>query len=1032
MEEEKRINADFLFETSWEVCNKVGGIYTVISTKAISLVNKYRDNFILIGPDVTKGANQNPDFIEDKNLLKSWRLHAQEDGLQFRIGRWNIAGKPIVILADFTGFFAEKDKIFGEFWEEYKLDSLSGEWDYVEPAMFGYAAAKIIESFYDYNMTPYDRFVAQFHEWMTGTGVLYLKKYVPQAATVFTTHATALGRCIAGNELPLYGNLENYKGEVIANQFNISSKYSLESLSAIHADGFTTVSDITAQECKHLLEKTVDIVTPNGFEDSFVPDENSFDAKRIIARKRLIDVSEALLNQKFDENTQFIVNSGRYEFKNKGIDLFIDALGLINKQNKIEKNLVAYITVPAHNTSIRNGISNRIGKADYNSPISNEFLTHNLYDAENDPVLNRIKMNDLNNAPDDKVKIIFVPCYLNGEDGVINLNYYDLLIGFDVSVFPSYYEPWGYTPLESVAFHIPTITTTLAGFGLWVKNSYGDNKVGVAVVERTDDNDVFVVKEMAALLSKSCSLTKEGQKQARDKAFEISRIALWENLVDNYYKAYSIALEKVETREELFKGKQFKVPVKVKKESPVWTKVLVKSVFPENLMPLQIISKNLWWTWTNSATELFKSINPKLWKKLKGNPLAVLESLTAKQLQDLGRNEDFVKKLKIVYNKYQKYQKKAEEKPKDLIAYFSMEYGLHDSLKIFSGGLGVLAGDYLKEASDSNENLIGVGLLYRYGYFRQQISLYGDQLASYDPQKFSNMPLEPVKDENNEWVTVSLTFTGRKVVAKAWKVSVGRINLYLLDTDLDENDMKDRFITHQLYGGDWHNRFKQEMLLGIGGIRLIKKLGLKPKVYHCNEGHAALIGVERLRNFINNDRLSFEQAKEVVRSSTLFTTHTPVPAGHDSFEEDIVRTYMPHFADGLNISWDDFMGLGRVNESNLKEKFSMSILAVKLSQEINGVSKLHGKVSQDIFNNLYEGYFPEESHISYVTNGVHYPSWTSHHWNTFYKKHLAKDFVLDQLNKSNWQKIYDVPNSEIWKLKQKHRKILIDYIKQRI
>ncbi|MCF8298152.1 MAG: alpha-glucan family phosphorylase [Saprospiraceae bacterium] len=1032
MPEVKKIEADFLFETSWEVCNKVGGIYTVISTKALSLVRKHKDNFILIGPDVTKGASNNADFIEDKNLLKTWRIHAEDNGLHFRVGRWNIAGKPIVILADFTSFFAEKDKIFAELWEEYKLDSLTGAWDYVEPAMFGYAAGKIIESYFDYYLNTYDRFVAQFHEWMTGTGILYLKKNVPQAATVFTTHATALGRSIAGNKLPLYGNLENYKGDVIAKQFNISSKYSLEKLSAIHADSFTTVSDITAQECKYLLEKTVDVVTPNGFEDSFVPDDNFFDEKRKIARKRLLDVSEALLNQKLDEDTQFIVNSGRYEFRNKGIDLFIDALGMINKQNNLEKEIVAFITIPAHFTSIYNGITQRIGKPDFDSPISNEYLTHHLFDKQNDPILNRIKMNELGNSPNEKVKIIFVPCYLNGEDGVINLNYYDLLIGFDISVFPSYYEPWGYTPLESVAFHIPTITTSLGGFGLWVRDSYGDNKTGVSVIERSDDNDNYVVKELSERLIEFCLLNKHDKNKARDKAFEISRIALWDNLVDNYYKAYSIALEKVNSREKFFKVKQFIAPVKVKKESPVWSKVLVKSEYPKSLLPLQIMSKNLWWSWNNSAIELFSSINPKLWKKFKGNPIAVLEALSSQQLDELQKNPDFVKSVNNVYNKFQKYLKEAENKPKDLIAYFSMEYGLHDSLKIFSGGLGVLAGDYLKEASDSNENLIGIGLLYRYGYFRQDISIMGDQLALYEPQRFSKMPLEPVKDENNEWITISLTLTGRKVIAKIWKVNIGRISLYLLDTDIEANEFKDRFITHQLYGGDWQNRFKQEMFLGLGGIRLIKKLGLKPKVFHCNEGHAALIGLERLRCLMIEERLSFEQAKEVVRASTLFTTHTPVPAGHDAFDEDIVRRYFPQFAKNLNISWEDFMGLGKVDENNPKEKFSMSILAVKLSQEVNGVSKLHGKVSQEIFNNLYDGYFPEESHISYVTNGVHFPTWISADWNAFYKKQFGKDFMQNQLDLSYWEKIHNVPNANIWKVKQKQRKILIDYIKERV
>ncbi len=1032
MEDNVKREADFIFETSWEVCNKVGGIYTVISTKASSIIQKCKDKLILIGPECSRASNVNEDFIEDENLYKSWRQQAEADGLHFRIGHWDIPGKPIVILADFTSYFVEKDKIFGEFWEDFNLNSLHGGWDYIEPAMFGYAAAKIIESFYEYNMTSHDRFVAHFHEWMTGTGILYLKKNVPQAATVFTTHATALGRSIAGNGLPLYSDLDAFDANELANQFNIASKYSLEKLSAIHADGFTTVSDITALECKHLLGKKVDIVTPNGFEDSFVPEESLFKEKRELAKNKLFEVAEALMNQKLDSNTQFLINSGRYEFKNKGIDLFIDALGKLNKDENLKRTVVAFITVPANHTSVNHELVNRLDNKDFKKTVTEEYLTHYLFDEASDPVINRIKKNGLTNSKTDKVKIIFVPCYLNGNDGIFNLTYYDLLIGFDVSVFPSYYEPWGYTPLESAAFHIPTITTNLAGFGLWVKSNFGNDNDGVRVIDRTDTNDDEFVHQLALQLEKYSQIKKEEFSQLRTKAFEISRVALWENLADNYFRLYDLALSKAEQRDGIYKRKQIIVPDQIKSNRPVWNKVLVTSEFPEALNPLLEISKNLWWSWNEPAIELFRSIDQKAWNTFEENPIALLESLTAKRLKELVSDTNFMNRLNAVYRDFSEYLKKSENRASDLIAYFSMEFGMHDSIKIFSGGLGVLAGDYLKEASDSNENLIGIGLLYRHGYFNQQISMYGDQIASYKPQKFSNMPLLPVKDENNEWVTVNISLTGRDVVAKAWKIQVGRVNLYLLDTDLEENSSKDRFITHQLYGGDWNNRFKQEMLLGLGGVRLIKKLGLTPKVYHCNEGHAALIGLERLKNYMIEDRLSFDEAKEVVRSSTLFTTHTPVPAGHDSFDEDILRAYFSRFSEYLNISWEVFMGLGRANEFDVKEKFSMSILAAKLSQEINGVSKLHGKVSQAMFSKLYDGYFPEESHISYVTNGVHLPTWASSDWKAFYEKHFGKTFFDNQLDRKNWNKIYEVSNEEIWKLRQTQRKKLIEYLKLRL
>ncbi|MCD4681164.1 MAG: glycogen/starch synthase, partial [Bacteroidales bacterium] len=341
-----RIEADYIFETSWEICNMVGGIHTVISTKALNLVKEYGDKLLLIGPDVWKETRNNPEFLEDISLFKVWKEKANEDGLRIRTGRWNIAGKPVVILVDFTPYFSRKDKIFAELWEKYKLDSLSGGWDYIEPALFGYAAAQVIESFYNFFLSAQDKIIAQFHEWMTGTGILYLKEKVPQAGCVFTTHATVLGRSIAGNNLPLYSNLNSYKPELLARQFGVLSKYSLESLSAKEADGFTTVSEITAGECKFLLGKDVDIVTPNGFEDSFVPQQDEFAIKRKNARKKLLSVARAVLNQTIPEDSILIINSGRYEFKNKGIDLFIDSLGQLQKNYKSKKNVIAFIAVP--------------------------------------------------------------------------------------------------------------------------------------------------------------------------------------------------------------------------------------------------------------------------------------------------------------------------------------------------------------------------------------------------------------------------------------------------------------------------------------------------------------------------------------------------------------------------------------------------------------------------------------------------------------------------------------------------------------
>lgn len=1042
MSEEKMLKPDYLFEVSWEVCNKVGGIYTVISTKAVTLVGELKNNYILLGPDVWKETKDNPEFTEDKFLYRSWREEAEKQGLRFRIGRWNISGHPVAILVDFTPYFVSKDKILAEFWENYKLDSLQGQWDYVEPAMFGYAAARIIESFYEYNISGRDKVIAQFHEWMTSTGILHLKEHIPQIGTVFTTHATALARCIAGNGLPLYKNLEQYNAEVLARDFNIVSKQSLEKLSAQNADGFTTVSEITNRECKQFLGKEADVITPNGFDTSFVPDDEIFEDRRKEARNALYNVAEALLNQKLDRDSLLVAVSGRYEYRNKGIDLFIDALAQLNNNPETKKDVVAFILVPANHAGLRKDVHDRIGKPNFDHPLSHEYLTHYLHDPDHDPVIRRLYEKGISNEAGSKVKIIFVPSYLNGTDGIFNKQYYDLLIGFDITVFPSYYEPWGYTPMESLAFRIPSITTTLAGFGTWVRRNYGILDEGVLVIDRDDENDAYVVDQIAFSLMRCINRSDTERMNSKQKAFEISKAVLWSNFVKHYFEVYDLTLKAVARREHLYLKKQLPEQTTilnpVQGTHPEWKKVLVKSEYPESLSDLVRLTKNLWWTWNHEAVELFEMVNQELWEKSKHNPIAMLESLSYEQLLDLEKNNEFRKKLKVVFGKFDNYLKAGCDKKSPAIAYFSMEYGLHDSLKIFSGGLGVLAGDYLKQCSDSNVNIFGIGLLYRYGYFTQHLSPSGEQLEDYYPQKFSQLPLHPVRINDNEengngtWLKIRLALPGRRLYAKVWRVDVGRVPLFLMDTDIEENSYEDRFITHRLYGGEWENRLRQEILLGIGGIRLLEAVGVTPDLYHCNEGHAAFLGIERLRKLVQEEFFTFYEALEIVRASSLFTTHTPVPAGHDEFSEDLIRTYLPQYADKLNISWETFMNLGRAKANDPNGKFSMSVLALKLSQEVNGVSRIHGRVSREMFNHMWDGYFIDEMHIGYVTNGVHYPTWATKNWKNLYNEQFGEGFNDDQSNTDYWKKIIDVPDDQIWKIKQHQRKDLIAFVKTRL
>ncbi|MBP5635246.1 MAG: alpha-glucan family phosphorylase [Bacteroidales bacterium] len=471
---------------------------------------------------------------------------------------------------------------------------------------------------------------------------------------------------------------------------------------------------------------------------------------------------------------------------------------------------------------------------------------------------------------------------------------------------------------------------------------------------------------------------------------------------------------------------------KIEMNAPSWKSVMVTRHLPEALSGLETLSKNLWWCWNDSAKALFKTVDPEIWHTSGHNPRAVLDTVSIKRFNQLADDGAFLAALAKVMDEFNAYMSEKAKRTEPSIGYFCMEYGLDTSLQIYSGGLGILAGDYLKETSDMNVNLVAVGLLYRFGYFTQVLTAQGDQVAKYNPQDFLKIPAEPVLDEEGKWKTVSVTFPGRTLTARIWKVAVGRTDLYLLDTDFEANIAEDREITYHLYGGNWENRLKQEVLLGIGGVRALRALGLNPTIYHCNEGHAALIGLERLREYIQDDKLSFREALEVVRASSLFTTHTPVPAGHDAFEDGLLGRYLGQYPDSLGITWEEMMGLGKVNAADTSENFSMSVLAANISVNVNGVSMLHGKVSKDIFARMYPGYLPEELHISYVTNGVHYPTWAAKEWKQLHARVFGPEFQTHHYDKSCFEGIYNLTDEEIWDVRKKLKGNLVNTINERL
>ena len=553
------IMPDYIFESSWEVCNKVGGIYTVLSTRANTLQAELTDRIIFIGPDVWR-EKESPYFIEDKTLLADWKKQTAKEGLKVRIGRWDIPGKPISVLVDFLPYFEKKNDIYGWLWEQYQVDSLHAYGDYDEASMFSYSAGLVVESYYKFYLSDKDNVIYHGNEWMTGLGLLYINNRLPQIATIFTTHATSIGRSIAGNMKPLYDYLFAYNGDQMAMELNMQSKHSIEKQTAMHVDCFTTVSDITAKECLELIGKPVDCVLPNGFEDGFVPGPAAiFSRKRKAARRKLLGVANALLGEDLDDDTLIVSTSGRYEFRNKGVDVYIESMNRLLRDKDLKKKVVAFIEVPGWVGEPRADLKARLesGKK-FDTPLEVPQITHWLHEMSHDNVLGMMKYYDMHNRKDEMVKVIFLPCYLDGKDGILNMTYYDIVLGNDLCIYPSYYEPWGYTPLEAVAFKVPCITTDLAGFGQWVNSElghYGEISEGVKVIHRTDYNYSEVADTIKDTVAQFSNFTKKQVDEARRNAGAIAKKALWSEFIKYYYEAYDKALSKATERKNQLKLK---------------------------------------------------------------------------------------------------------------------------------------------------------------------------------------------------------------------------------------------------------------------------------------------------------------------------------------------------------------------------------------------------------------------------------------------------------------------------------------------
>ena len=976
----------WLFEVSWEVCNKVGGIFTVISSKATRAMAAFEDRYVAVGPLLQRNPGFDPCDCPDELAPALARLKAT--GVETRIGRWDIPGRPYALLIGFQHAVPEPDKLLFQFWNDFGVDSMGGAWDYIEPVLFSTAAAMIIKEFADDEEEKAEVY-AHFHEWMSGAGVLYLKKHAPGVATVLTTHATMLGRAMSGSGVDIYERLEEIEPSQEAKVFGVTAKHSMESVSAREADCFTTVSNITRKEAANLLGTNPAVVTVNGFNLEGFAEPEVVALKRAEARPRLVKLASLFLDRELDpKKTLLLATSGRYEFHNKGIDLLLDSLSDLDaRMAKADSDVtvVAFLLVSSGYAGFSEEARRRLKSEQYDIEKYAGIATHHLGDPEQDPIVRRCRERKLDNTPGNRCCVIFIPVYLDGNDGVLNLEYYDALAGMDLTVFPSFYEPWGYTPMESAAFAVPTVTADRAGFGQWVMEKHPDGHPGVHVLNRLDDDYETSRAKLTKFLDEFTVWPPEERAIRSAEARRIAEEASWKNFYPRYIEAYEAAAE---IRTQRIAGVQRMVAAPGKEISftgvnttqPRLRPFTVITELPPSLARMRELANNLWWVWHRDSQELFEWIDADRWHRCGHNPVQFFDTMDAQRLQQMTEDNEFMARFASVLERFDDYMAKRDGADvqgitwRNPVSYFSMEFGLHESIPVYSGGLGLLAGDHIKSASDLNLPFVGVSLLYKYGYFHQRINGNGEQVVEYHENDFATMPISPVQNADGENVQVAVDMPGRTVHAQVWEVRVGRAILFLLDTDVTENSRSDRDICSKLYEPSSKGRIEQEIVLGVGGVRMLGALGIDPALYHLNEGHSAFLLFERIRQLMQDKGVDFATAKEIVRGSTVFTMHTPVPAGNERFERSLVENYFRGYADRMGVPWDALWNLGHIYAEEA-DHLNMTVLALQLSCYRNGVSRLHGDVSRRMWMDLWRGFLLGEVPVGHVTNGVHIASW---------------------------------------------------------
>ncbi len=1035
---------NFLFEVSWEVCNKVGGIYTVIRTKAPEAVKAFGENYFLLGPNL-----ENKSFFREtqEDCWDQIRPALELTGLKCRLGRWQIEGQPKVILVDFQNRYKDDELLYNH-WKDFGVDSYGSQWDYREPVLFSTACAEAIDIIYKTLAGENDSGLAHYHEWMCGGGLLYTRKKSPEIGTIFTTHATVLGRSMTGSGSDIYTNPDLIDPELKARTLNVRPKHSMEKTCAQTADCFTTVSDITSEEAEIMLGRVADPIVKNGMHIADVPHFKK-DSKQILeTRNHILTIARKLLAKDLPDNTRLWITSGRYEFRNKGYDIFLKALARLEKEISNDDSIppvVAMFLIAASNDGVSEEAFLRLSDKEHETSGQTCLTTHRLHDEHNDPILHSCYSLNLRNKPENKVNVLLTSAYLDGRDGVFNLPYETILPAFDLGFFASLYEPWGYTPMEAVAYGVPAITTDLAGFGSWAQTLGDKFEKGLFIVPRKSRDENHVTQECYERLYNFARASEAETAQARAEARQIAASTDWSIFFKDYLQAYDIARLQTQKRLEQIKmglpldfagidGKSSGSP------KPKLRPLSLASKLPKPLEALKALSKNMWWSWHPNAQHLFEKLDEHLWAAVRHNPVLFLKRLHPNKLEEVSKDSAFLADLDKVtsaFNSYMQADKATipvspaitKDNP---VAYFSMEYGISECLPIYSGGLGVLSGDHLKSSSDLNIPLVAVGLFYKMGYFEQIIDAEGRQVEEYQYLNADTAPITLLLKENGERVFVKAPLPGRELLAQVWVVNTGRIKLYLMDTDIAENNGQDRGITHTLYGGDRINRIKQEILLGIGGVRLLEDhLKITPSIYHLNEGHSAFLLLERGRRFLKAG-FNMMETREAVRNSSVFTTHTPVPAGNEAFDLELIEQYIKPFTYAQGLSWNQLVDLGHSADMEGKAPFSMTVLALKLTVIANGVAKLHGHVARQMWKDVWSGYPHSEAQIISVTNGIHLETWLGEPMRVLFQRSLPIEWDLNTHDPEIWKQVEAIPGKKLWAAHQEQKVELLEAIKHRI